>query len=123
MNVWIQSADFSTEEFQVDCDEACDLYQTHNWTAELVLQGTLSNDNKACCPPGIGFVSDEGHILHICPGEDEVLFHYHYPKEILGFFWKTQKSKTVEHYPKSSVAELIRKFYAQSWSEIENAGK
>jgi hypothetical protein len=69
-----------------------------------------------CCPPGIGFVGDSGHILHICPNrEGAALVHYQFtePYRIFGLFATTRAVvRSNMAVSSSEIGEFIRRFYA-----------
>jgi hypothetical protein len=71
---WIQRADFTSREFEpVSLAEALAVLHGHDWQAELGYERSLEASGKAAeerCAPGIGFVADAGHVLHICPKPD-----------------------------------------------------
>ena len=68
---WIQRADYSATDFEpVSLPAAQALLRDHDWKAERSYQKSLEDSDEDQCPPGIGFVGDNGRVLHICPEED-----------------------------------------------------
>ena len=112
---WIQRADLSTAEFDpVDVKAAILAYESHPWHRELALEHDREIQDKETCPAGIGFVAAPGHILHICPGHDTALIHYHFDRvrRILGLF-SVRKAEvlTAPAFPSANIPELIERFF------------
>ena len=77
---WIQHADFESEEFGlIGRTDAQAVFRKHNWKAELKRRRELDDERQETCDPGIGFVSNDKRILHLCPQySGRVLCHYHF---------------------------------------------
>ena len=119
VKAWIQRADLSITEYpSVDPNTAVRLVTDHDWASELAFQRQLapedSSEDAATCPPGCGFVADDGHILHICPLEGGLaLCHYHFPGDVtlLGLtLLRRQKTHTTDDMPWSAVPQVVWHF-------------
>jgi hypothetical protein len=114
VSYWIQRADFSTTEHgQVGEHEAVQAYQRHDWIAEVAQARRLEAAAAEHCAPGIGFVADADHFLHVCPDGNSAVVHYHFEGEhrVLGLFSSRRpRMVTVEGVPPGTVLELIRLF-------------
>lgn len=114
---WIQRADFTSDEFDaVDETEARRALTGHGWAAELDLMDTREARDEETCPPGIGFIADDGRILHICPERDgRAMYHYHF-KAPWRLLWLIPMSgeglRTRMDMPFSETPELITRFFA-----------
>lgn len=89
MNVWFQSADFTTVEDTVSSDGLKARFMAHPWSAELERQRRFDAEGVESCDPGFGIVPDDGRILHLCPRPDSTVYcHYHYrpARRFLGLF-------------------------------------
>lgn len=89
MNVWFQSADFTTVEDTVSSDGLKARFMAHPWSAELERQRRLEAGGVENCDPGFGILPDDGRILHLCPRSDSTVYcHYHYrpARKLLGLF-------------------------------------
>jgi hypothetical protein len=120
---WIQHADLSAEERGViDADAALGALEEVDWASELRHLDSLETEQRECCPPGIGFVADDGRILHICPsGSDTALCHYHFrnPGGFLSrLFGTRQATVTAKHVPLSAASGLISSFFAARHDDI-----
>jgi hypothetical protein len=80
---WIQKADLSAQDFQpITSFEAVKIFQNYDWNSELSNRRQLEEDGKDFCDPGIGFVSSDQRILHVCPLDSHnAYFHYHFMKQ------------------------------------------
>jgi hypothetical protein len=72
---WIQLADFSAKDYPpVDLLEAERLLTSYDWQTALAFKRALARsrgeESGDYCMPGIGFVTDDGRLLHICPTDD-----------------------------------------------------
>ena len=71
MTYWIQRADYTSADLDpVSLTEALRVLREHDWNAEFDYEKVLKASAKDNCPPGIGFVADADHCLHICPRSD-----------------------------------------------------
>src|SRR6266850_2964542 len=115
---WIQRADFSSAEFEpVDVTGALRAFTMHDWRAELALLSELEAKGSESCPPGIGFVTPNGAILHVCPSSDgRALVHYHAEtiSKVLGFIPIPRSAiHTKQGVERSNVLEMIHSFFAE----------
>ena len=113
---WTQRADFSSTEYApVDVDAAVRAFESHDWQDEWRLYDELEDTGAECCLPGIGFVRQDGDILHICPDKNSnAMVHYHFaaPRKLLGFIpWGSLSGETRFGVARSAVVELIRFFF------------
>ena len=114
VSYWIQRADFSTTEHgSVREQEAVDAFRRHDWGAETALARRLEASGTESCAPGIGFVAEPDHFLHVCPDGNTAVVHYHFEEQrrVLGLF-PSRRSRllTVESVPLATAEELIRLF-------------
>jgi hypothetical protein len=73
VSYWIQRADYKAtpDSAPVTLNEALSVLHDHDWEAELSYETELENsDKKKPCWAGVGFVTETGHLLHICPRRD-----------------------------------------------------
>lgn len=114
VSYWIQRADFSTRDFDpVGPEAAVRAFQAHDWHEEAALERELASAQRESCPPGIGFVAEPGHILHICPRSDGAIVHYHFSerRKMLGFLPVTrQQLLSRGSVPHLRIPELITLF-------------
>jgi hypothetical protein len=118
MNVWIQHADFSEEEFDLDLASTLSKFEDVDWLAELAMEKKLTESGEDSCPPGLGVVHPENRILHICPSPSGALVHFHFPQKSMGMFSR-QKSLTFQNVPPDQVKSFIHALFAQDWKTIE----
>jgi len=108
----------------VTTDEAVRAYQEHDWNAESAFEHQLLvGGGEELCPPGIGFVQEPGHILHVCPGVEDALVHYHFKevRRLLGLLPFTRpRVFSAPVIPLSQVPDLIR-FFASGQLETLRA--
>ena len=113
---WIQKADFSHEDFDaVDYRQAEVALKNFDWRREKQYQQELETSERENCDPGIGFPSDDGRILHICPdGTGKAYFHYHYSTE-RKFLWiipyTSDEIATVLNINELDFGEIIKRFF------------
>ena len=85
---WIQRSDYSSIELgTIDLHSGLKQFREFDWSSELQRRAKLETGGEDCCDPGMGYVSEDDRILHICPiGEGRIYFHYHYtlPRKIFG---------------------------------------
>ena len=118
--MWIQSHDFSSEEMDgATAEQAKTALATFDWLSEIEKQNQSGDEN---CDPGLGLISNDGSILHICPRDKESCsIHYHYPtsKKVLGFIPVTsQESHYIEKYSMAKATELIDHHFDGKQTEI-----
>jgi hypothetical protein len=116
ISYWIQHADFASEDHDpVDVSEAIRVVENHDWISELQKRSQLEESGEEWCDPGIGFVADEGLILHLCPvSADRWYFYYHYAakQKLLGFIpWSTHLSRRKTDVPSVSIRDAITHFF------------
>lgn len=111
---WIQRADHSSVDHDPVGDEAAvQAYQRHDWESELAFERELDASGAENCPPGIGFVAEPGHLLHVCPNVDTALVHYHFEesRKLLGIFpGKRSRVISALSLPLAEVPDLVRLF-------------
>jgi hypothetical protein len=113
---WIQRADFSATDYDpVEIGEAVRAFESHNWPRELAFFSDLERAGTECCPPGIGFVDQNGQILHICPRVDgSTMVHYHFTvsRKLLGLIPISEsRVETKIGVYQSDVPDLIRSLF------------
>ena len=113
---WIQKADFTSEDFgAVDYKQAQVALKKFDWAKEIQKQNELEKSGNESCDPGIGFISDDGRMLHICPnGKGKAYFHYHFSKTRRLFGLIPSKSDLIASrmdIHEFDLAEVIRRFY------------
>ena len=135
MNYWIQNSDFSNptglgeSELVESAGQLLGILAEYDWAKENAYEEKcLAKNNDDCCPAGIGIVSDEGHILHICPkmtkGTAVVHLHHEVSTKILGFIKSTKDQVTTfENVPQSKLESAIKNFLANEYAAILDAFK
>ena len=118
MKVWIQHADFSEQEFDLDLASTLRKLEDVDWQAELAMEKKLAQSGDANCPPGLGIVHPSDRILHICPNPSGALVHFYYPQKVMGLF-NRQKSLTLQHVRPDQIRTFIHGFFDQDWEVIE----
>lgn len=118
MKVWIQHADFSEHEFDLDLASTLRKFEDVDWQAELAMEKKLVESGDANCPPGLGIVHPKNRILHICPNPSGSLVHFHYPQKVMGLFSR-QKSLTLENVHPDQIKSFVHAFFEQDWEIIE----
>jgi hypothetical protein len=116
ISCWIQHADFTAKDLMpLDADAAVALVTAHDWVSEWRMLRELGAAGGETCPPGVGFVGQNGAILHICPGQDgPAMVHYHFKtlRRWLGFIqyseFVVQTTPAIE-WPR--LPEFVRRFY------------
>ena len=125
---WIQKADLTSEDFDaVDYKQAQVALKKIDWRKEIQKQRELEHIGKENCDPGIGFVADDGRILHICQdGKGKAYFHYHFSetRKIFGIipfkFDQVASRMSIVEY---ELAEVIRRFYLEDHEWLINKTK
>lgn len=65
---WVQRADYSATNYPpVPFRRAWKALRRHDWRAERDHWQQLAEQEQETCMPGIGFVHDQGYVLHFCP--------------------------------------------------------
>lgn len=114
VSYWIQRADFSTSEHGlVGEHEAVRAFQQYDWLSEVAQARRLEASGAEFCAPGIGFVAEPEHFLHVCPEGDKAVVHYYF-KERRRLFGLVPNRRprvlTADSVPPGTVLELIRLF-------------
>ena len=114
ISYWIQRADFSSSDHEVSGEvDVVSAFESHDWHTELELFEDLESRGVDNCPPGFGVNLSDGQILHVCPGAQEALVHYHFVEsfKLLGIIpWIRNGLVTALSMPLENVPELIRLF-------------
>jgi len=118
MDVWLQSADLSSQDHNLDLHGALRLFRSHDWGAENARETELSSEDKDSCPAGLGLVTGDGYILHLCPDQDDTLVHFHYKSKFLGFLWQQSKTVSYVKVPNDMVERFITAFFSSNWEAI-----
>ena len=121
MKVWIQHADYSEEEFDLDLASTLRSFEDTDWLAELAKEKKLVESDAESCPPGLGIVHPEDRILHICPNPSGALVHFYYPQKTMGLFSR-KKSITLENVHPDQIKRFIHAFFNQEWEVIKSYG-
>jgi len=122
MRAWLQKHDFSSEEFEIsDASNAKKILGEFDWQGELSRQVQATSET---CDPGLGLVTDEGDILHICPGTDGrcmVHFHFSDTREAFGLFSrKVDLLKTFRDVSLGRVHQMIDAFFVHDFERIKH---
>jgi hypothetical protein len=118
MQVWIQHADYSQEEFDLDLRSTLNKLDGVDWPAELAREQQLAKSGADSCPPGLGIVHPTDRILHICPAPSGAQVHFHFPHKALGFL-KRQKSITLEGVRQEQIERCVQAFFDAEWEFLE----
>lgn len=113
---WIQKADLSHEDFEaVDYKQAQLAFKTFDWRKEIQIQNDLKKSGKENCDPGIGFVSGDGRILHICPdvnGRAYYCYNFVESRRFLGIIpYKSNQIVSRRNIIEFDLTEVIRRFF------------
>jgi hypothetical protein len=124
MKIWIQLHDYSSKEVKgVAAAQAQEALASFDWKSELKLRDKYKG---TACDPGLGLVSENGSILHICPIDEERCYiHYHYDvrKKLLGFIPSSSpESHYIESCSVEKAAMLIEHHFNGNEEEILKAG-
>jgi len=120
---WEQSADFESKEYEeIDLTKAVQIFKSRHWFEEIVVMERLMNSGKEFCPPGIGYVSDEGYILHVCSEEkDNYSIHFIYPtgsKILRKLGLEDQETKSTINLSEEKVILAIENFFNESYDKL-----
>jgi hypothetical protein len=102
----------------LDLYGALRLFKSRDWDAEKATETRLSGEDKDSCPAGLGLVTGDGYILHICPDQDETLVYFHYKSKFLGFLWEQSKTASYAKVPFDKVERLITAFFSSNREAI-----
>jgi hypothetical protein len=110
---WTQRADFTTTDFPpATFKEALAALFRHDWSSDLELMRSLENTEQDFCMPGIGFVFQEGRVLHICPNHDATA---------TCFYIADDRSLHRAAVSAREQADLLRLFYRQERARLIQA--
>jgi hypothetical protein len=125
---WIQHADFESEEFGlIGRADAQTVFKKHNWKSELQQLQAREDQGKETCDPGIGFVSNDKRILHLCPqASGRVLCHYHFDST-WWFLWlvplRGQKQEYWFENKRDDAVEVVSRFFANDHKWLKQRAK
>ena len=118
MDAWLQSADFSTRDLDLDADGAIRTLASHDWLAETAWSKRLEAEGKESCQAGLGLNRADEHCLHICPnGTGTAVVHWH--RQVRGIFRKRVSVEMYEDVPMSRAQAAIRAYYGEDDAEVE----
>jgi hypothetical protein len=124
---WIQRADTSKRHFPTT-DEvgAMVAFESHDWRSELLFKAQLEMEGVEFCEPGIGFVTDDGKTLHICPlthANADYHFRFVQTKKVLGLIPRTS-SRVLSRRNQSFLECLtaIEHFFREDWAFFVGPG-
>ena len=120
MNAWLQSADVSVKDLVLAADEAVRLLSTHDWAGEDSERRRLESDKRDFCPAGLGLVSGDGNILHVCPDGVSSAVYWFEPYKVLGFL-KLQRTHTWSGVPNVVMQQAIQHYYNADYSLLKKA--
>lgn len=112
MKAWLQSADLSAVDLDLDAEGAVRTLQGHDWAGEQARRSALERASGEYCDPGLGLVRDDGHLLHICPDGATATVHHRRHGRFLGVLWRQTRLVTTPSVPMAQAPDLIRAFYA-----------
>jgi hypothetical protein len=116
MNVWMQLHDLSHSDLPDGSIKfAMRALSEFDWDSEILKEEQAAASGAETCPPGIGFVSEDGRILHVLPASHRRShYHYHFPieKKMLGFIPSThQETISVQDLPDEHRTAIIQDHY------------
>lgn len=112
MKAWLQSADLSAVDLDLDVDGAIDALHGHDWASESARRAALERAGDEWCDPGLGLVRDDGDLLHICPAGATATVHHRSRDRFLGVLWQRNRLISTPSVPMPAIPELIRAFFA-----------
>ena len=130
VSYWIQRADFTSADFgPVSLNEALAVLREHDWDAELSHKLALESSGKENCPPGIGFVTQSRHQLHICPRRDGIAECYFLELDSKSSGWfqekvvRAEQDRLLELLFRGDYASLVQGFNppVDVWYRIQRA--
>ena len=109
MDMWIQLHDFSSsEKNDVSVEQAKEAFSTFDWKSEI---DAVNKTKKDTCDAGIGLVTPDQSILHICPidlNSCYVFYSYKISTKLLGFIpTKRTKDHWIDSLSFSEALKLI----------------
>ena len=122
MRAWLQKHDLSSEEFEIpDASNAKKILGEFDWQGELSRQLQTTSET---CDPGLGLVTDDGDILHICPGTcGRCMVHFHFSdtRRVFGLFSrKVDLLKTFRDVSLYRVHQMIDAFFVHDFERIKH---
>lgn len=119
MKAWLQRHDFSAAEFEVvDANAAIRILREFDWRAERELQARHAGDT---CDPGLGLMVGDGHILHLCPNDDDCcLIHFHQPVQsrIPWFGRSRKKVQRWQDVPLELAGRMIESLFSGNYETL-----
>lgn len=125
---WIQHADYESEDFGlVGRPDAEAVFKKHNWKVELERKRALEAEGQDTCDPGIGFISTDKRILHLCPqASGRVLCHYHFDSTWRLFGVTLYRNQTQEYWfeeKRDAALEVVSRFFANDHKWMKQRSK
>jgi len=116
MNVWIQRHDFSAVDLpDGSMEPALESMAAVDWKSEATLARAAEEEGRDCCPAGIGFVDEDGRVLHLMPdGAGCMNVSYLFPTEekLFGFLKRTgQGNLFKERLPADHAKAILNEHY------------
>lgn len=124
MKVWVQKHDFSSVDLDDGSMEASiEAMAAVDWADEGRLAEAAERDGRDCCPAGIGWVAEDGRILHLMPnGEGTMNISYIFPRRKKSFFGlvnsQGQGDLWLENIPCEGLQAILRDHYDGAHSAI-----
>lgn len=125
---WLQHADFESEEHGlIGRRDAQRAFREHGWPKELAYKDARERERRECCDPGIGFVSNDKRILHICPqASGRIMCHYHYDSTRWRLWMIPFRDQAQEFWfedGKDDAEEVIARFFANDHKWLKRRAK
>ena len=125
---WIQHADFESEEFgMIGRADAETAFRRHSWKKELDRKKALEAEGQETCDPGIGFISTDKRILHLCPqASGRVLCHYHFDStwRFLGLvLYRNQNQEYWFEAKRDDAVQVVSRFFANDHKWLKRRAK
>ena len=122
---WIQSSDFSSEEFPASVAHEIErALKAHDWATERDRQVALQNSGAEECPAGLGVNHEDGRILHICPdGAGSCMMHYSFfeTEKMLGLIPRRKyDAGSLENASMETAARFIAPFLGNDYASVKN---
>ena len=121
MDAWLQSADFSTRDLDLDAEGAVRTLASHDWLAETAWAKRLEAEGKEACQAGLGLNRADAALLHVCPDGVSAVVHWHRQVRVLGVLWHRLQIEMYEGVAMSRAQSAIRAFYAEDDAAVEQA--
>lgn len=122
MRAWLQKHDLSSDEFEIpDASSAKKVLREFDWQDQLSRQAQATSET---CDAGLGLVTDEGDILHICPGANGrsmVHFHFSDTRKLFGLFpRRVDLLKTFRDVSLDRVDQMIDALFVHDFERIKH---